>query len=93
MFVLCMLPAALVGWLYFTLMEIGAWQGTVGKKMLGLKVTDTAGGRIGFGKATVRYYSKIVSAVPLYAGFIVALFSSEGLTWHDRIADTRVVMA
>lgn len=92
-FLLYMIPAAIVGWLYFAILEASGWQGTLGKKLLGIKVVDSAGGHIGFGNATVRYFSKILSAAPVYVGFLVAIASDEGLTWHDRIADTRVVMA
>ncbi|HSU69209.1 MAG TPA: RDD family protein, partial [Tepidisphaeraceae bacterium] len=37
-------------WLYFALMESSSWQGTVGKKICGLVVTDLSGGRISFGR-------------------------------------------
>ena len=29
-----------LGWLYYALMESSSWQGTIGKKVLGLRVTD-----------------------------------------------------
>src|SRR5205085_8941237 len=39
-----------IGWLYFAILESSATQATLGKMALGLKVTDTEGQRIGFGK-------------------------------------------
>jgi len=38
-------------WLYFTIFESSKWQATLGKKMLGIKVVDENGRRIGFGTA------------------------------------------
>ncbi|HSP63622.1 MAG TPA: RDD family protein, partial [Pyrinomonadaceae bacterium] len=53
------------GWLYYSLCESSSWQGTVGKKLLGLRVTDLDGQRITFGNATGRHFSKILSGLIL----------------------------
>ena len=66
------LAVMVAGWLYFALMESSANQGTLGKMALGIKVTDLNGNRISFGKATGRYFGKIVSAMIIYIGFIMA---------------------
>ena|ERR1700730_3449568 len=42
-----------VGWLYYSLLESSSWQGTLGKKLLGMRVMDLNGNRISFGRATV----------------------------------------
>lgn len=55
-------------WLYYALMECSGWQGTVGKKVLNLRVTDLDGGRVGFGKASGRFFSRLVALVPLVLG-------------------------
>lgn len=39
-----------LSWLYYTLLESSRWQATLGKKLLGLKVTDLLAGRISFGR-------------------------------------------
>ena len=49
-------------WLYYALMESSGQQGTLGKMALGIKVTDMNGNRITFGRATGRYFSKIISS-------------------------------
>lgn len=82
----------LVSWLYFSLMESSAKQGTLGKMALGIKVTDMAGNRIGFGKATGRFFGKIISGVILYIGFIMAGFTEKKQALHDMMASTLVVM-
>src|SRR5262245_24273391 len=42
----------LVSWLYFALQESSRAQATLGKLLVGIRVTDLAGARIGFGRAT-----------------------------------------
>src|SRR5881227_1557251 len=49
------------GWLYHAFLESSSWQGTIGKKVLGLRVTDIDGNRISFARATGRYFGMIVS--------------------------------
>ena len=78
-------------WLYFALMESSTWQGTLGKKALGLEVTDLEGRRISFGRATGRFFAKIISALILWIGFIMAGFTEKKQALHDMIAGTLVI--
>ena len=80
-----------VGWLYFSVLESSSWQGSVGKKLLGLRVTDLNGQRISFGKATGRYFGKILSAMICLIGFIMAAFTEKQQALHDMMAGTLVV--
>jgi uncharacterized RDD family membrane protein YckC len=80
-----------VRWLYFALMESSRWQGTVGKRLLGIRVTGMDGNRIGFGRATGRYFGKIISALILCIGFMMAGFTERKQALHDMIAGTLVV--
>jgi uncharacterized RDD family membrane protein YckC len=85
-------PVLIVGgWLYEAFTTSSSWQGTVGKKILGLKVTDEAGNRITFARASGRHFSKIVSGMILYIGFIMAGFTDRKRALHDMIAGTLVV--
>jgi uncharacterized RDD family membrane protein YckC len=78
---------ALLGlWLYFAILESSAWQGTVGKKVLGLRVTDLNGNRISFGRATGRFFAKIVSNFTFMIGYIMAGFTAKKQALHDMIA-------
>ena len=78
-------------YLYYAFMESSANQATVGKIALGLRVTDGAGGRISFWRALGRTFAKILSALILYIGFIMAAFTARKQALHDKIADTLVV--
>ena len=81
----------LVTWLYYALCESSSWQGTVGKKVVGLRVTDLNGNRISFGKATGRHFGKIVSALILGIGFIMIAFTEQKQGLHDIMAGTLVL--
>lgn len=80
-----------VNWLYFALMESSARQATVGKLALGLKVTDADHNRISFGRATGRYFGKIVSGILLCIGFMMAGWTEKKQALHDMMASTLVV--
>ncbi|MGH9775685.1 MAG: RDD family protein [Candidatus Acidiferrales bacterium] len=79
------------GWLYFALCESSSWQATLGKKAMGLTVTDMNGRRISFGKATGRFFGKIISGMILYIGFIMAGFTEKKQALHDMLAGTLVM--
>lgn len=82
---------AIAGWLYFALMESSSPQGTLGKMALGVKVTDMAGNRISFGRATGRYFAKMISSLTLGVGYIMAGFTQQKQALHDIIAGCLVV--
>ena len=82
----------LVVWvLYSALMESSPWQGTHGKWLLGIKVERVEGGRIGPLQALKRAAMKMIGALPLYLGYLWAVFNKEKAAWHDLCAKTRVV--
>jgi len=83
---------AFVGqWLYEALLTSSSWQGTIGKRVLRLKVVDEAGNRIGFGRATGRFFAKILSSMFLYIGFIMIGFTERKTGLHDMLAGTKVL--
>jgi uncharacterized RDD family membrane protein YckC len=81
----------LMNWFYYAIFESSALQATLGKKALGIAVTDMNGGRISFGRATGRYFAKILSALILFVGFIMAGFTARKQALHDMIAGTLVI--
>jgi uncharacterized RDD family membrane protein YckC len=84
---------AMIGnWLYFAGFESSTWQATPGKKVLNLTVTDLTGARVTFGRATGRYFSKIVTGmIPLGIGWILAGITERKQALHDMIASTLVL--
>lgn len=80
-----------IKWLYYALLESSAWQATIGKKTLGLEVTDMSGRRISFARATGRYFGKIISAIIIFIGFIMAGFTAQKQALHDMMAGCLVM--
>lgn len=83
--------AILISFLYYTLLHSSKWQGTVGKKLLNIKVINLHGERISFGKASGRYFATILSGIIFYIGYIMAGFTEKKQALHDMIAGTLVV--
>ena len=79
-------------WLYHALMESSEWHATVGKRLLGLVVTDMAGQRVSFGRATGRHFAKIITnMVPAFIGYIMAGFTERKQALHDMLAGCLVL--
>jgi uncharacterized RDD family membrane protein YckC len=78
-------------WLYYAIMESSSWQATLGKKALNLQVTDLEGRRISFGRATGRFFGKIISGMILNIGYIMAGFTEKKQALHDMIAGCLVI--
>ncbi|MGH8272756.1 MAG: RDD family protein [Gammaproteobacteria bacterium] len=78
-------------WLYFALFESSRLQATPGKMALGLVVTDEYGKRIGFGRATGRYFAKILSSLIFCIGYMMAGWTERKQALHDMLAGTCVV--
>lgn len=83
--------ATVLSILYFTLMESSKHQATLGKMAIGLKVTDSEGERLDFGKALIRQIGKIVSSFTFYIGYLMAGFTEKKQALHDYMAGTLVV--
>lgn len=81
----------LLCWLYFAWCESSGMQATLGKRLLGLKVTDVNGVRLQFGRATLRFFCRFLSALPLFLGYFFALLNPARQALHDLLASTRVV--
>ncbi len=87
---LLVLAAVIGSWLYFAYFESSENQATPGKMVFGLKVTDLNGNRISFGKATGRYWAKMISAIPFGLGFIMPFFTQKKQALHDILVGTLV---
>jgi uncharacterized RDD family membrane protein YckC len=83
--------AVAVVWLYFAAMEASALRATLGKLVVGVRVTTLDGRRIGFGRATARLLAKLLSLAPLGLGFVLAGVDARKQALHDKVAGTLVV--
>lgn len=84
---------AIVGsWLYYAYFESSTWQGTPGKKILNLFDTDLNGNPVTFGRASGRYFAKIITGlIPLGIGYILAGITEKKQALHDMIASCLVL--
>ncbi|OCA06089.1 RDD family protein [Wolbachia endosymbiont of Trichogramma pretiosum] len=66
---------------------------TPGKLLLGIRVVNAQTfEKLTLKQAIKRFFSFILSTAPLFLGFIWANFDKRCQTWHDKIADTVVVI-
>jgi uncharacterized RDD family membrane protein YckC len=86
------IAALFAGWIYYAYMESSPNQGTLGKMALGLIVTDLQGRRVTFGRASGRFFARIVTGmIPLGIGFMMAGFTERKQALHDMIAGCLVL--
>jgi len=88
----------IAAWLYWALMEASSWQATLGKKALGLMVTDLEGKRATFGRTSGRFFAgRGATIVPTIGGLyfliscICAGFTEKKQAIHDMIAGCLVI--
>lgn len=88
---LAQIAAIILSWVYFSSMESSPRQGTVGKRAMGLRVCDINGQRISFGKASGRYFGKILSGLLVCIGYLMVAFTDRKQGLHDKMAGTLVL--
>jgi uncharacterized RDD family membrane protein YckC len=85
------LISIVIHWLYKSLQESSSHQATLGKRAVGIIVTDEIGNRISFGRATGRHFAEYLSALILMIGYLMAGWTRRKQALHDMIAGTLVV--
>ena len=76
---------------YYVWTESSVWQASVGKKLMGLKVTDMNGGRISFLRSLGRNLGMIVSGLTLGIGYLMCFWTERKQCLHDKMASCLVV--
>jgi uncharacterized RDD family membrane protein YckC len=76
--------------LYYSLQESSVHQATLGKRALGIKVTDLEGQRISWKHAAGRWFAAALSYLTMYIGFLMAAFTDRRQALHDMVASTLV---
>jgi len=70
---------------------LGKYGATLGKMACKIKVVTPEGGRIGYGRATGRFFAEMLSGMICYIGYIIVAFDGQKRALHDHICNTRVV--
>jgi len=94
----------IASWLYYAILESSSKQATLGKQIIGLKVTDLNLQPISFAKSSARYWSRsiiglglifvqipFIRLIPLWC--LVYFFTEKKQCLHDLIARCIVVKA
>ncbi|WP_338451882.1 RDD family protein [Niallia oryzisoli] len=76
---------------YFAGLHASKWQATIGKKAVGLKVTDLNGNRISFWRGLGRYLAMSFLSGILFIGYIMVGLTEKKQGLHDLIAGTVVL--
>jgi uncharacterized RDD family membrane protein YckC len=82
---------AVGSWLYCAFFESSSWRATPGKRLLGLQVITSDGGRASFGKATERHLMKFLSLFCLTIGFMMSGWTKRRQALHDMPCDCLVI--
>jgi uncharacterized RDD family membrane protein YckC len=79
----------LVAWLFYAVFW-SRYGRTLGLQSWRLRIETTDGRKPTFAAASLRFFTAIVSWLPLGLGFWWQLWDIENLTWHDRWSKTRL---
>jgi uncharacterized RDD family membrane protein YckC len=80
-----------IGITYETVL-IGKYGATLGKMACKIKVVTADGGKVSYPLALGRYFAKMLSAMILMIGYLMAAFDDEKRALHDRLCNTRVIV-
>lgn len=80
------LLSIVIGLVYFVVLETSPKQGTWGKQIVGIKVTDLEGNRLTTGRAIGRFCAKFISSFTCGIAWLMPLFTEKKQTLHDMIA-------
>jgi uncharacterized RDD family membrane protein YckC len=78
-------------WLYCACSESSRWRATIGKRIFGLQVVTSSGGKLSFGQASVRHFMKFLSLFTASVGFMMAGWTKRSQALHDMPQDCLVV--
>lgn len=81
----------LAKYIYGSFAESSEKQGTIGKILLRIKVTDLEGKRITLGNAFGRNTAKLISVLTFFIGYLYSFLNKKQQCFHDVMANTLVV--
>lgn len=77
--------STVIGVAYYVILETSEKQGTWGKQIVGIRVTDLEGRRITAGRAVARYFAKILTVCTCGIGLLMPLWTARKQTLHDMV--------
>ena len=86
-----LLIVVVVGALYFPLFNSSPWQGTPGKRLVGIHLICEDGQDVSLLRALIRSFAQMLSAMCFMIGYLMAGITREKTALHDLIVGTRVI--
>lgn len=86
---LALIPVA--KFIYSAIAEASVKQGTIGKRLMDIKVGDLYGNRLDLASSFLRNFAKILSTLPLFIGYLYCFMNKKQQCLHDVVANTVVV--
>ena len=83
------LPALVVA-VYMIGCEMSPWKGTVGKRIMSMKVIDDHQGKVSIDRLIIRYFAKFLSLVVFGAGYWLPMLN-KSRPLPDRLSHTMVI--
>jgi uncharacterized RDD family membrane protein YckC len=80
----------LISTLYYVGMN-GHFGATLGKMVVGARIVNLDGSKIGYGKAFLRMLASFLSGILLCIGYLMVAFREDKRALHDLIVGTRVI--
>ena len=77
--------------LYNAFFEMSSWQGSLGKKMVRIKVSTVRDAKLDVFQSLVRNFTKILSLGVFFLGLLWILVDKRNQGWHDKLAGTTVI--
>lgn len=75
----------------YQIVFVGRYGATPGKMLCKLRIVTAEGDRVGYGRATGRFFAELLSGMVCYIGYIMVAFDSQKRGLHDHICSTRVI--
>lgn len=84
--------AVMVLFWYFPYCEASPWQATLGKRTMGLKVTDMYGQPLELKQSLIRSASKLLTLATALIGFVMLWFGEKKQALHDLLGEGSLVV-
>lgn len=78
-------------WIYEATQVSGYFQGTIGQRTMGIKVSNMYGGRLDFTRASMRHFAKYASFLTALSGYLIIVLDDHKQCLHDKVAQSVVV--
>ena len=82
---------AIAKFIYGGIAEASEKQATIGKRLLNIKVTDLEGSRLSTSTSFARNAAKVLSAAPIFFGYLYSFLNKKQQCFHDIVVNALVI--